>query len=176
MGTSFQSELRRGRPPESVEAEGIVLRSLSKHTMLGDGTPLHVLAELDIMLERNKVSVLIGPSGCGKSTLIRIIAGLEAPTSGEVLFRGIPGKRIGIVFQDFTQALMPWRTVLGNVEVALEIAGEDPRSRRQEAERLIEMVGLDKFKHAFPRELSGGMRQRVQIARVLSYDPDVLLL
>ncbi|MGB9728717.1 MAG: ABC transporter ATP-binding protein [Thermoprotei archaeon] len=130
----------------------------------------------DIM-EHEFVSI-IGPSGCGKSTLLRIIAGLIKPTSGVVLYRGDPVTKptykITMVFQNF--ALLPWLTTLENVELPLLNLIPDKQVRRERASRMLEIVGLGGFENAYPRELSGGMKQRVGIARALVSDPEILLM
>ena len=143
-------------------------------------------------IERSKIKVLedvsfsvgeeflcvVGPSGCGKSTLLRIIAGLEGPDSGEVLFRGqpltAPTPRVTMVFQLF--GLLPWKTALENVEVALEAQGIEKGARAEIAKSYLRMVGLEGFENTYPHDLSGGMKQRVGIARALALRPDVLLM
>jgi NitT/TauT family transport system ATP-binding protein len=121
---------------------------------------------------------IVGPSGGGKTTLLRLLAGLQQPDSGEVLFRGepllAPRRSIGIVFQRAN--LMPWRTVLGNVSLPLEVAGTNPREAQEQAEALVSLVGLLGFGDAYPGQLSGGMQQRVALARALVHEPGVLLL
>lgn len=116
---------------------------------------------------------LLGPSGSGKSTLLRVLAGLLQPTGGEFVFAGGQPK-IGMVFQQAN--LMPWRTVLGNIMLPLELENIPPAERRARAQDLVELVGLQGFENAWPRDLSGGMAQRVAIARALIHDPDILLL
>ncbi|MEZ0396559.1 MAG: ABC transporter ATP-binding protein [Anaerolineales bacterium] len=116
---------------------------------------------------------LLGPSGCGKSTLLRVLAGLLQPTGGEFVFAGGQPK-IGMVFQQAN--LMPWRTVLENITLPLELENVPPAERRARALELVELVGLTGFEGAWPRDLSGGMAQRVAIARALIHDPDLLLL
>jgi NitT/TauT family transport system ATP-binding protein len=116
---------------------------------------------------------LLGPSGSGKSTLLRVLAGLLRPTSGSVSFAGGQPK-IGMVFQQAT--LMPWRTVLQNIMLPLELEAVPETERRARALDLVELVGLQGFENAWPRDLSGGMAQRVSIARALIHDPDLLLL
>ena len=127
--------------------------------------------------ERDFVCV-VGPSGSGKSTLLRIIVGLEKPTSGEVLFEGQPiradNPQVAMVFQSF--ALFPWLTVEQNVELGLEAKGTLSEERRRIARRFIDAVGLTGFEDAFPRELSGGMKQRVGIARALAIEPLLLCM
>ena len=121
---------------------------------------------------------IVGPSGCGKSTLLRILDGLDLPTSGQVLFNGelvtAPSPKISMIFQTF--ALLPWKNVRENVELGLEAQGLPLRARREKAAKYIESVGLSGFEEAYPRELSGGMKQRVGIARALAVEPEVLLM
>jgi len=121
---------------------------------------------------------LLGPSGCGKTTLLRMIGGLEQPTSGQILLDDKPlapwKVGVGFVFQEY--GLFPWRTVLKNVEFGLEIQGVEKEQRRRIAKKYIELVGLSKFESNYPGELSGGMKQRVGIARALAIDPKLLLM
>ena len=121
---------------------------------------------------------IVGPSGCGKSTLLRIIAGLEKPTSGEILFHEQPitgpTPKITMIFQTF--GLLPWKTVIENIELPLEIQGVEAESRRETAMRFIREVGLEGFENAYPHDLSGGMKQRVGTARALAVKPEVLLM
>jgi NitT/TauT family transport system ATP-binding protein len=127
---------------------------------------------------RREFVCVIGPSGCGKSTLIRILAGLDTPSSGDVLLDGKsvrgPGPDRGMVFQGYS--LFPWRTVKKNVMFGLEMAGKDSTIAEQEALQWIELVGLAKFANSYPHELSGGMKQRVAIARALANQPRILLM
>src|SRR5579862_9603575 len=137
-----------------------------------------VLDHIDFALKEGEIVAILGKSGSGKSTFLRIVAGLTAPTEGTVCYRGHPvyGPAVGIamVFQSF--ALFPWLTVLGNVELGLEAQGVPRDERRQRAVAAIDLIGLDGFESAYPKELSGGMRQRVGFARALVVNPDVLLL
>jgi NitT/TauT family transport system ATP-binding protein len=139
---------------------------------------LLVLDNVDMTLGDGEIVALLGRSGSGKSTLLRIIAGLIKPSAGEVIYRGEPIKGpadgVAMVFQTF--ALFPWLTVLQNVEVGLEALGVDPKESRKRALAAIDLIGLDGFESAYPRELSGGMRQRVGFARALVVDPTILLM
>jgi NitT/TauT family transport system ATP-binding protein len=139
---------------------------------------VHALKDVDLDFPAGALTTLLGPSGCGKTTLLKIIAGLLAPTTGDVLVKGkkvtAPGPERAFVFQDF--ALMPWATVLRNVGFGLELRGVAEAKRNEIARRYIEQVGLGGFEDKYPHELSGGMRQRVGLARALAVDADVLLL
>jgi NitT/TauT family transport system ATP-binding protein len=144
----------------------------------GAGGEFTVLVKIDLALDEGRIVALLGRSGSGKSTLLRILAGLIPATEGEVRYRGRPvtGPYPGVamVFQSF--ALLPWLDVLGNVELGLKARGLPPTERRDKALRMIDLIGLDGFESAYPRELSGGMRQRVGIARALAVEPDILLM
>ena len=143
-----------------------------------DGGSIVVLDHIDLTIRSGEILAILGASGCGKSTLLRVIAGLVTPSSGEVLYRGRPlagpNPGVAMVFQTF--ALFPWLTVLDNVELGLTAAGVDPAERRKRALQVIDLIGLDGFESAFPKELSGGMRQRVGFARALAVQPDLLLM
>jgi NitT/TauT family transport system ATP-binding protein len=136
------------------------------------------LENVNVSVGRGEFVTIVGPSGCGKSTLLMLVAALLQPTSGSVRLNGkpvtAPGSDRALVFQDF--ALLPWRTVLSNVELGLELKGVPAAERREAAKRYIAMVGLRKFENSYPHQLSGGMRQRVGIARALSVQPEVLLM
>ncbi|WP_116134431.1 ABC transporter ATP-binding protein [Tropicimonas sp. IMCC34043] len=141
---------------------------------------VNALSNVDLQVERGSFVSLIGPSGCGKSTLLRVLGDLLAPTSGTVLLDGRApraerlDRRIGFVFQD--PALPEWRTILANVALPLELRGTPRADREAQARELIDLVGLTGFEGAYPRQLSGGMRQRAAIARALSTKPRLLLL
>ncbi|WP_081858099.1 AAA-associated domain-containing protein [Thiomonas sp. FB-Cd] len=143
-----------------------------------DGSDLLILDDMSMHLREGEILVLLGRSGSGKSTLLRMLAGLVPPTEGTLLHRGrpitgpLPG--LAMVFQSF--ALFPWLTVLQNVELGLEALKVPPAERKQRALAAIDLIGLDGFESAYPRELSGGMRQRVGFARALVINPDVLLM
>lgn len=137
-----------------------------------------VLDRVNFSLHENEIVAILGRSGSGKSTLLRILAGLIQPTSGKTLYRGQevknPMQGIAMVFQSF--ALLPWLTVLQNVELGLEAMGISKDERRSRAIKAIDTIGLDGFESAYPKELSGGMRQRVGFARALVVNPDILLM
>jgi NitT/TauT family transport system ATP-binding protein len=139
---------------------------------------LRVLEDISFSVEEGELVAIVGPSGCGKSTMLRIINGLMPATSGQVLYRGhqVDGinRECALVFQSF--ALMPWLTVKANVELGLEAQGVAPAAREKRANVYIDKVGLDGFEEAYPRELSGGMKQRVGLARALAVEPRVLLM
>lgn len=151
------------------------LRNVIK-TFNSEEGEIKALEDINLHVKPNEFLCVIGPSGCGKTTLLRLIAGLEHPSSGEIVLDGKevkgPSPDRGMVFQDFS--LFPWRTVLKNVEFGLENLGVN--GRREIAERYIELVGLKDFENCYPYELSGGMKQRVAIARALAMDPSILLM
>jgi NitT/TauT family transport system ATP-binding protein len=156
----------------------IEVSHLSKSYVSQDGSPLPVLDDISFQLREGEILCLLGRSGSGKSTLLRCIAGLIAPSKGEVKYRDVPlrgaNPGVAMVFQTF--ALLPWLTVEKNVELGLEAKGVAPTERRARAEQAIDRIGLDGFESAYPKELSGGMRQRVGFARALVIQPDALLM
>ncbi len=162
------------KPPATL----IDLRGVSRSFPKGSGEDLLVLDKVDLTIRSGEIVGLLGRSGSGKSTLLRIIAGLIAPSSGAATCRGEmiqgPPNGVAMVFQSF--ALFPWLTVLQNVELGLEALGIDAAERRKRAIAAIDLIGLDGFESAYPKELSGGMRQRVGFARALVVHPDLLLM
>lgn len=138
---------------------------------------VHALGPVDLTIERGEFVSIVGPSGCGKSTLLEIIGALQDPARGTVEVGGSPldgpRRRTAIVFQE--SATLPWRTVLDNVAFALEVRGVGKKERRDRARELVEVVGLGGFENHYPAQLSGGMRQRVAMARAMSMDPDLIL-
>jgi NitT/TauT family transport system ATP-binding protein len=173
----------------------VVVDSISKTYRDRAGRSVEALSGVSFTAQAEEFVALLGPSGCGKSTLLDVIAGLLSPTGGAVWFEADPGIGAGppdgggaavasgtparrpftaMVFQEF--ALFPWRTVQGNVELGLEEAGVSPEERRRRARRYVELMGLGGFESRYPHQLSGGMRQRVGIARALAVNPAVLLM
>jgi NitT/TauT family transport system ATP-binding protein len=156
-----------------IEAVGI-----EKSYPQADGTRIQVVGLTNLVIEPGKIVALLGPSGCGKSTLLRMLSGLSEPSSGTLLWHGKPldGQmpNVAIVFQSF--ALFPWLTVLENVEAPLEAIGVPAVERHKRALRTLDTVGLDGFETAYPKELSGGMKQRVGFARALVVEPEVLFM
>src|SRR6202045_2729801 len=154
------------------------IRSVCRSFPKGSGEELLVLEKVDLTIHAGEIVGLLGRSGSGKSTLLPIIAGLIRPSSGEVIYRGRPingpPEGIAMVFQTF--ALFPWLTVLQNVEAGLEALSVPAKESRRRALSAIDLIGLDGFESAYPRELSGGMRQRVGFARALVVEPTILLL
>ncbi|MEM3382646.1 MAG: ABC transporter ATP-binding protein [Nitrososphaerales archaeon] len=137
-----------------------------------------ILRDVSFSVHENEFLTIVGPSGCGKSTLLRIIMGLVPPDKGEIIYKGERVKGVNphmsMVFQSF--ALLPWLSVLENVELGLEAQGIPKEKRRNKALKIIQEVGLEGFEDAYPRELSGGMKQRVGLARALATDPEILLM
>ena len=168
----------------SSEVPAIVLAGVDKWFQTQD-EPVHALAPTDLAVGLGELVVLLGPSGCGKTTMLRIVAGLTQPTKGTVrvlgrdLWRGDSRQSdavagMGIVFQDAN--LFPWLSIEGNITLPLELKGAPKADRLARARALMKLVGIAGFEKRWPRELSGGMRQRAAIARALSYNPDILLM
>jgi NitT/TauT family transport system ATP-binding protein len=170
-GASAFSDAPSGRL-EAVRSgdEAVRLAGVSKRYGTGGGSVL-ALDQVSLTVGRGEFVCLIGASGCGKSTLLSLVAGLDAPTAGEV---SVGGRRVAMMFQE--PGLLPWLTAAGNVELALRARGVPKAERRQRAAELLRMVRLDGFGGRRPHELSGGMRQRVALARALAQDADVLLM
>jgi len=156
----------------------IEIKNVRKSFAIQDKQELLVLDNINLRISEGEIIAILGRSGSGKSTLLRMVAGLISPSSGHVMYAGqevsSPVQGLAMIFQSF--ALMPWLTVLQNVELGLEALGVTRKERRERAIKAIDMIGLDGFESAFPKELSGGMRQRVGFARAIVVDPDVLLM
>jgi NitT/TauT family transport system ATP-binding protein len=155
----------------------IEVEKVSK-SFVSDKSKILVLNNVSFGVGKDEFLCLVGPSGCGKSTLLRIIAGLEKLDQGRILFNGqsieAPSPKIAMVFQLF--GLLPWKTALENIEVPLEVVGIAKQIRGQIAQEYLRMVGLEGFENTYPHDLSGGMKQRVGIARALALKPEVLLM
>ena len=156
-----------------IQARDITLVFKSK-----DGEPITTLRGFNLEVGKGEFVSIVGPSGCGKSTFLNLLLGLIKPDSGEMTLAGSPisgpGQERAMVFQEF--GLLPWRTVRANVELGLELKGIASPERAQRATELITLVGLKDFEHHYPHELSGGMKQRVGLARALATEPEVLLM
>jgi NitT/TauT family transport system ATP-binding protein len=156
----------------------IEAKAVEKYYAKGDGSRIEVIAPTDLQIGAGKIVALLGPSGSGKSTLLRMLTGLSKPSSGTVLWHGQPMAdqipHVSIVFQSF--ALFPWLTVIENVEAPLRARGIQSIECHKRALRMIDVVGLDGFETAYPKELSGGMKQRVGFARALVVEPEVLFM
>lgn len=154
------------------------IRNVSKTFDLRDGAVLQAVKDVSFEVEKNAICVLLGPSGCGKSTILRMIAGLETTSEGQIAIGGRnvdgPGSDRGMVFQAYTS--FDWLSVRKNVEFGMKINDVPASERRERSDHFLSLVGLSKFADVYPSQLSGGMRQRVAIARTLANDPEVLLM
>jgi len=163
------------QPARSVGAPLIEFRGISHHFGSRE-----IIRDVNFSIRESEFVCLIGPSGCGKTTLLRMLGGLLTPTAGQVLFGGkpvtAPEKEISFMFQDYSKALLPWRTAGGNVSLALEANGVPAAQRGPRIAELLKKVNLANHADHFPAQLSGGMQQRVQIARCLAQEPSVLLM
>lgn len=172
---------------EAVEAKSterqtaqanLTIRNITQRYETAGGS-VHALDNVSFTVENGKFVGLVGPSGCGKSSLLLMMAGLLSPTSGQVVLgdhvitKPVP-EEIGVVFQE--SSLLPWKTAVENVEFPLRLRGEDPAESREKAVNMLKLVGLGDFLHRHPHELSGGMKQRVSIARGFCQDPRLLLM
>jgi NitT/TauT family transport system ATP-binding protein len=166
-------------PPQVRTTQPVIEASGLGKTYGNPGAGFEALRDISFRIEEGEFACLVGPSGCGKSTLLQLLSGLMGSTTGEIVVAGehLTGPspdKIAVIFQDAT--LLPWKTALQNVEYPLEIKRIDRKERRERAEHYLRMVGLADFMNRLPHELSGGMRQRVSIARGLAQEPKLLLM
>ena len=156
----------------------LTLRNVAKSFVGRNGADFPAVADVSLEVRDNQFLVILGPGHCGKTVLLNLVAGLERPTAGEIALDGKtmrgPDPVIGVVFQKL--ALMPWKTVMENVEIGPKFAGVPRGERRKKAAYFIELVGLEGFENAYPGQLSGGMKQRVGIARAYANNPSILLM
>jgi len=162
-----------GSSAQAASAPRIDIRGLDKTFDTKSGQ-VHALSDVNLSIEDGEFVAIVGPSGCGKTTLLRILAGLETATDGQIVLSSSREAQVGMVFQ--RSVLLPWRTVLDNVLLPIELSHKPSAADRQSAVELLALVGLQDFVKKYPNELSGGMQQRVAICRALIHDPEVLLM
>ena len=163
---------------QSAAVPSFAFEGLNKVYQTQDGKSITALQDVNFSVPRGQFLTVVGPSGCGKSTLLRILAGISSPTSGRVLINGQPSsgpqQNIGVVFQ--APVLLPWLNILENALVPAQVQKRDMKEATERARHFIDMVGLSGFEKKYPKELSGGMQQRVGIARALVNQPEILLM
>jgi NitT/TauT family transport system ATP-binding protein len=179
MPAASVAPLRAAPAAASTDAQCLVrIAGLQKIYKTRDGNDIHALKDIDLDIRDAEFISIVGPSGCGKTTLLKILAGILSRTAGDVTMAGRrlsgPSRELGVVFQ--APVLLPWRTVLQNVMVPIQVQRRDRAIFEARARALIAMVGLTGFEHKYPSELSGGMQQRVGICRALVHDPSFLLM
>jgi NitT/TauT family transport system ATP-binding protein len=155
----------------------LILKNVTR-TFISKENTINALDKVNLEVKDEEFICILGPSGCGKTTMLRIIAGLDKPTAGDVLLDGVrvdkPGQDRGMVFQDYS--LFPWRSVIDNIAFGPEVSGVDKIKRYESAREYLKLLDLEKFENSFPYELSGGMRQRIAIVRALINNPKLLLM
>jgi NitT/TauT family transport system ATP-binding protein len=176
---AFAMSTEAGKPAPRRDSPRMEVKGLSKRfDNPATGQSIEALQDINLAIGQGEFLTIVGPSGCGKTTLLRILAGLTPPTGGQVLNNGVPvtepSPTIGFVFQ--SDNLMPWRNVWDNVGFGPELRGESRKSYGPRIEYMLDLVGLTGFDRYYPHQLSGGMRQRVNLARALAIEPDVLLM
>jgi NitT/TauT family transport system ATP-binding protein len=156
----------------------LIIKNLSKQYVKDGEEPVESLADISLEVRDEEFICILGPSGCGKTTLLRIIAGLDQPTSGRVMIDGVvidrPNRKLGMIFQDYS--LYPWRTVNENIAFGLELQGVPEQQQAEVVRKYLDLTGLSEFGTHYPYELSGGMRQRVAVVRALAVNPTVILM
>jgi NitT/TauT family transport system ATP-binding protein len=162
--------------PRANQQGDVVIENVTRTFLGASSGPVHAVGPVNLRIDEGQFVCLVGPSGCGKSTLLRVIAGLIKPTSGRVrIRRHTENKRlVAMVFQDYS--IFPWKTVRQNVRLGLDLAGRSRTQADEVVDMWLERLGLDGFADAYPSTLSGGMKQRVSIARALAIDPEILLM
>ncbi len=167
-----------GTAPASATADEIIRFEGVAKQFVVDGQPLHAVEGINLSVRAGEILTLVGPSGCGKSTLLNMSAGLFPPSAGKVFYRGKEVQPYNPMSGYMTQSdhLLPWRDVLGNISVPLEIKGLPRKEIKERVDGLLDMVGLSGFEKSYPNQLSGGMRKRCALARLLAYDPETLLM
>jgi NitT/TauT family transport system ATP-binding protein len=168
-------------PAQSASSKSepkLSVRSITKQFTIASGERIEAIADVSFDVLENELCVLLGPSGCGKSTILRMVGGLDSPSRGSLMLDGKkidrPGRDRGMVFQTYTS--FDWLTVQENVEYGLRLNGWTKKERHERAAHFIDLVRLSKFRDAYPKQLSGGMKQRVAIARTLANEPEILLM
>ena len=179
LATHEENAVSEGEAEESRHASAkILFRDVTKTYLANTANPVHAIQHIDLEVRDNEFLAIVGPSGCGKSTLLHMLGGFVDITEGSIEVDGVavskPGPDRGVVFQQYS--LFPWKTVRGNVEYGLAEKGVAREERRKIAQHYIDMVKLTGFEKSFPSRLSGGMQQRVAIARMLACDPEILLM